>query len=289
MFKKLQQHWGVNGWRFFLILCTFAVTGTVTAWVSRGITKWIDADKFSLIWWVLKVGVILIGYQLFILFFGFVFGQFSFFWKYEKKILARFGIIKKERKKSHLVIFASGAGSNARNIIEYFSSSPDVRIALIVCNKEGAGVLDIARQHGIETLIINRGDMDGPELVSVLKDKQTDLIVLAGYLWKLPSSFIKAFPGRIINIHPALLPKYGGKGMYGMHVHEAVISNREKESGITIHYVDEIYDNGEIISQQKCIVAPNETPVSLAEKIHALEYLYYPQVIRAVLEKQNHR
>lgn len=290
MFKKLQKHWGVDGWRLFLILCTFAVTGTFTAWVSKSITQWIDAEKFSLMWWLLKLAVLFIGYQVFILFFGFCFGQFSFFWKYEKKILARMGVIKKEKKIFRLAIFASGAGSNAKKIIEHFApSSNEVNIALIVCNKEGAGVLDIARQHGIETFLINRQDMDGEQLLSVLKKKHIDLIILAGYLWKLPPLLLKAFPRRIINIHPALLPKYGGKGMYGTNVHEAVISNKEKESGITIHFVDEIYDNGEIIFQQSCPVDVDDTAATLAEKIHSLEHSCYPGVIRSVLEKQNRR
>lgn len=290
MFKKLQQHWGVNGWRVFLILCTFAVTGTFTAWVSKGITQWIDVEKFSFIWWLLKIAVLLIGYQAFILFFGFCFGQFSFFWKYEKKILARMGLMKKEKKIFRLAIFASGAGSNAKKITEHFSSSSnEVSIALIICNKEGAAVLDIARQHGIETFIMTRQDMDGERLLLILKKKQIDLIILAGYLWKLPPLLVKAYPRKIINIHPALLPKYGGKGMYGTRVHEAVISNREKESGITIHYVDEIYDNGEIIFQQSCPVDADDTAATLAEKIHALEHSCYPRVIRSVLEKQNHR
>lgn len=288
MFKKLQQHWGVSEWRFFLILCTFAVTGTFTAWVSKGITQWVDVEKFSFTWWLLKIAVLIIGYQFFILFFGFLFGQFSFFWKFEKKILTRMGIMKKDKKLFRLAIFASGKGSNAKKIIEYFSDSIKVSIALIVCNKAGAGVVDVARKFGIDVFYLTRQDTDSEALLSVLKKNKVELIVLAGYLWKIPPSIIQSFPRRIINIHPALLPKYGGKGMYGSKVHEAVISNQEKESGITIHFVDDIYDNGDVIFQQSCPVDLEDTPVTLAEKIQLLEHKYYPRLIRSILEKQNH-
>ncbi|MBD0285666.1 MAG: phosphoribosylglycinamide formyltransferase [Bacteroidota bacterium] len=186
-----------------------------------------------------------------------------------------------------LAIFASGAGSNAQKIIEYFTSPPaplqkerGVQTALIVCNKPGAGVLNIAQAHGIPTLLIERerffrGDAYLPELQA----HRIDFIVLAGFLWKMPQALIDAYPRHIINIHPALLPKYGGKGMYGHHVHEAVINAGEKESGITIHYVDEHYDNGDIIFQARCPVMEGDTPESLAQRIHQLEHQHYPEVI----------
>lgn len=287
MFKKLQQHWGVNGWRFFLILCTFAVTGTVTAWVSRQITGWLDVNHYSLAWWLLKISVLFIGYQGFILIIGFCFGQFSFFWNYEKKILRRFGLLKKQTGTARLVIFASGGGSNAGNIINYFKEDKSVKVVLIVCNKEGAGVLQIAKEYNIDTLLINKQDENGERILNVLKDKKTDLVVLAGYLWKLPPLIVSSFPHRIINIHPALLPEYGGKGMYGKHVHQAVISKKERYSGITIHYVDEVYDHGEIIFQERCNVDITDTADSLAQKVLVLEHLHYPVIIKQVLEKQN--
>jgi formyltetrahydrofolate-dependent phosphoribosylglycinamide formyltransferase len=292
MLKKLQQHWGVNGWRFFLILCTFAVTGTFTAWMSKSITGWLDIERFSLAWWLIKITVFLIGYQIFILFFGFCFGQFSFFWKYEKKILSRMGLVKKQTEKFRIVIFASGAGSNARNIIEYFKASPVVNgkrvtVSLIVCNKPGAGVLQIAEENRIDVLQINRDDFAGGErLTAALRKRDTDLIILAGFLWKLPAALVSAYPRRIINIHPALLPRYGGKGMYGTHVHEAVIKNKEKESGITIHYADEVYDNGEIIFQASCAVDHTDDAGTLAEKIHALERRHFPETIAAVIKSK---
>ena len=287
MFKKLQQHWGTGGWRFFFILCTFAITGTFTAWVSRQITLWLDVTRLTVAWWLLKIGVLFIGYQLFILFFGFCLGQFSFFWNYEKKILRRIGIIKKQKKICRLAIFASGAGTNAKNIIDHFAGSDKISIALIVSNKIDAGVLEIARVNKLDTFLTKKEDVNGKEILSILKNKEIDMIILAGYLWQLPPLLVQTFPKKIINIHPALLPKYGGKGMYGIHVHTAVISNKEQVSGITIHYVDEIYDHGEIILQVVCPVAAEETPVTLAQKIHVLEHLHYPRVINEILQKQN--
>ena len=189
-------------------------------------------------------------------------------------------------KQKHIAIFASGAGSNAQQIITYFKNSPEVKIDLIVCNKPGAGVLSIAGKEGIPVLLIEkerffRGDGYVPEL----QKAKTDLIVLAGFLWKVPQSLINAFPRRIINIHPALLPKYGGKGMYGAYVHQSVLSAGEVESGITVHYVDEHYDNGDIIFQTACPVLDGDTPESLAQRIHQLEHLHYPKVVEEILKK----
>lgn len=186
-----------------------------------------------------------------------------------------------------MAVFASGAGSNAQKIIDHFSDkTKNASVALIVCNKPGAGVLQIATKENIPTLIIEkekffRGDAYLPELRSY----QIDFIVLAGFLWKIPQALIDAYPRRIINIHPALLPKYGGKGMYGNIVHEAVLNADEAESGITIHYIDEHYDHGDIIFQAKCPVTKNDDVQSLSKKIHALEHKYYPEVIEKVINK----
>jgi phosphoribosylglycinamide formyltransferase-1 len=167
------------------------------------------------------------------------------------------------------------------------SKIPDIRVGLIVCNNPEAGVLNIAAKENIPALIIEKERFyQDDAYIKELKEKKIDLIVLAGFLWKIPDSFIKAFPGKIVNIHPALLPKYGGKGMYGHAVHEAVIAAKEKESGITIHYVDEWYDHGKIIFQAKCPVLENDTADSLAERIHALEYEHYPRVIEEILKSE---
>lgn len=191
---------------------------------------------------------------------------------------------------TRIAIFASGAGSNAEKIIQYFHNHDTTGIALVVCNRPGAGVLDIAAREKIPTLLIERERfMKGDGYVPELKAHNINFIVLAGFLWKIPLTLIAAFPESIINIHPALLPSYGGKGMYGMNVHAAVINAGEKESGITIHYVDEHYDNGDIIFQDRCKIEPGETPETLAAKIHKLEHMHFPKVIEQVLSLQKQR
>lgn len=188
---------------------------------------------------------------------------------------------------TRLAIFASGAGSNAREIIRHFAGRDDVLVSLVVSNKPEAGVLQIAQANNINTLIINKKQLNEPGFPeSAMAGYGIDFIILAGFLLKIPDHLVRAFPGKIINIHPALLPKYGGKGMYGMHVHEAVIAAGEKESGITIHFVDNQYDHGETIFQATCPVNPNDSPESLAGKIHALEHEYYPAVIDRLLQNR---
>ncbi|MFV0604430.1 MAG: phosphoribosylglycinamide formyltransferase [Niabella sp.] len=183
-----------------------------------------------------------------------------------------------------IAIFASGAGSNAQKIIDHFQFSDTIQIALIVCNKPDAGVLQIAEKEGIDTLIIKRQQFfNGDAYLPQLSAKNIRLIVLAGFLWKIPTALINAFPQKIVNIHPALLPKFGGKGMYGHFVHEAVIAAKEPESGITIHFVDEQYDHGATIFQATCAVTATDTPETLANKIHALEHKYFPSVIEKLI------
>jgi phosphoribosylglycinamide formyltransferase 1 len=190
-----------------------------------------------------------------------------------------------------IAIFASGKGTNAREIIRYFHETSQlvrglkVEISLIVCNKPGAGVIDIATQAGIPVLLIEKEKFfRGSHYLEEFKKRNISFIVLAGFLWKIPSEIIHEFPDRILNIHPALLPDYGGKGMYGSAVHEAVVAAHEKESGISIHYVDDIYDHGRIFFQVRLPLAPDETADSLAKKIHILEYRHYPEQIARWLE-----
>ena len=184
----------------------------------------------------------------------------------------------------NITIFASGAGSNAREIIRYFDRHPSIRVVLIVCNKPGAGVLSVAQDAGVPTLLIEKERFfKGDGYVPELREAKTDLIVLAGFLWKIPPAVVAAFPQFIINIHPALLPLYGGKGMYGAHVHESVIKDGQKQSGITIHYVDNEYDHGQKIFQAFCDVEPGDTPETLAAKVHKLEHEHFPQVIEQLL------
>ncbi|MFZ9660809.1 MAG: phosphoribosylglycinamide formyltransferase [Chitinophagaceae bacterium] len=285
MFERLQTKWNVSGPRFFLILCTFAVTGTLTAWISDQITLWVGLVEDSFWLWkvLLRILVLVFGYQFIILCVAFLFGQFSFFWNYEKKVLkALFG---KKRTKKRVAIFASGTGTNARKIIDHFKNSKFVSIDLIVSNKKNAGVLSIAAQENIPTIILDKQRFQGGDhYVPSLRSRNIDLIVLAGFLWKIPDGLVEAFPRKIINIHPALLPNYGGKGMYGHFVHEAVVAAGEKESGITIHYVDEHYDNGDTIFQAKVDVDPTDTPDSLAQKIQILEHKFFPVTIENILK-----
>ena len=179
-----------------------------------------------------------------------------------------------------LAILGSGNGTNAQQISEYFAGRSDVEVACIVYNKRDAYIAERARRLGIESRYFGRADFyENHAVLEYLKEKEADWIILAGFLWLVPQEMLDAYPGRIINIHPALLPKYGGKGMYGHHVHEAVVEAHEKESGITIHIVDENYDRGTILFQARCTVTPDDTPDTLAAKIHLLEKEHFPRVI----------
>lgn len=186
-----------------------------------------------------------------------------------------------------IAIFASGSGTNAENIIRYFTEKPQIQIALVLTNKPDAYVLERAHKQNVPTCICTKSDFlqDG-KVLSVLRKYEIDFIVLAGFLLKVPDELIHEFPSRIVNIHPALLPKYGGKGMYGDKVHEAVVAAGETESGITIHYINEHYDEGNIIFQASCQVSPKDTPQEVASKVHALEYKYYPIVIEDLLLRE---
>lgn len=280
MFNKLQQKWNVSSGQLFLILCTFAVTGTTTAYISRVATSWVGFDETTFWAWklLLRLSILIFGYQIIILMVSFLFGQFRFFWNYEKKILRRLGLISKEPIR--LAIFASGKGSNAEKIIQYLEDHPVIKISLIVCNRPGAGVLDIATYHGIKTLLIGKVQFEkSNEFVQVIRNEGITHIVLAGFLWKIPESLVRAYNNKIINIHPALLPAYGGKGMYGEKVHQAVINAGEKKSGITIHLVDEHYDNGKTLFQATVDVLSTDNADTLAEKIHVLEHEHYPKMI----------
>ncbi len=183
-----------------------------------------------------------------------------------------------------IAIFASGAGSNTAKIIEYFSARNTIEVAVILCNKPDAGVLKIATHYHIPNILIEKEKFfRGDAYVSELKSLDIDFIVLAGFLWKIPKKLIDAYQKKIINIHPALLPKYGGKGMYGNKVHETVIANKEKESGITIHFVNEYFDEGEHIFQATCIIDETDDTTTLAAKIHLLEHEHLPKVIERLL------
>jgi len=185
----------------------------------------------------------------------------------------------------HIAVFASGSGTNAENLVRYFSRHPAGKVVVILSNSRQAQVHERARQWGVPSFVFTRGEFDnGAPVLAKLAEYHVDFIALAGFLCKVSAPLLCAFPRQIVNIHPALLPKYGGKEMYGMRVHEAVIAAGEQESGITIHYVNEDYDRGAILFQATCPVLPDDTPDALAARVHALEYAHYPQAIEKLLQ-----
>jgi formyltetrahydrofolate-dependent phosphoribosylglycinamide formyltransferase len=296
MLERLQKKWKVNGLQLVLILCTFAIGGSLTGYIGRKLMNFFAIES-GVAWVIVYIVLITLLWPMAVLLVSIPFGQYRFFTTYLKKIGRRMGIsrqptvlqstvdqstdrLRTEGLKTEIAIFASGGGSNAQKIIGYFKNSSSVHIALIVCNKPEAGVVQIAARENIPVLLIekerfSRGDAYIPEL----SKHRIDVIVLAGFLWKIPQILIQAWSGRIINIHPALLPAYGGKGMYGNFVHEAVLAAREKESGITIHFVDDQYDHGATIFQARCPVYEHDTAATLAQRIHVLEHEHYPKVI----------
>lgn len=186
--------------------------------------------------------------------------------------------------KSKIAIFASGSGTNAEEIIKYFKNHESISVSLILSNNPRAYVLQRAVKHKIPNFVFNRQNFYKEKVVDeVLRLNGITFIVLAGFMWLMPERFVKNYPNKIVNIHPALLPKYGGKGMYGNYVHEAVVKNKEKESGITIHWVNEEYDKGSIIFQERVKLSASDTPDDVANKVHKLEYEHYPRIIEKVI------
>ncbi|KDN55177.1 phosphoribosylglycinamide formyltransferase [Flavobacterium seoulense] len=186
-----------------------------------------------------------------------------------------------------IVVFASGSGTNAENIIKHFKGGAIGEVVSVFTNNAKAGVIERAKNNAVPVEIFTKADLNESALIQKVKDIQPDLIVLAGFLLKFPDELVATYPDSIINIHPALLPKYGGKGMYGMHVHRAIVENKEKETGITIHYVNENYDEGAIIFQKQVTVLGTDTPEVVAEKIHELEQRYFPGVVEDVLKAKS--
>lgn len=187
---------------------------------------------------------------------------------------------------NNIAVFASGSGTNAENIIRVFRPDNKINVKLIVSNKPDAKVLERAENHNIDHFVFSREQFyKSDDILQRLREYSIDFIVLAGFLWLVPENLIKQFPDKIVNIHPALLPKYGGKGMYGSKVHASVIANGEKESGITIHYVNERYDEGNIIFQATCPISVGDTAEILASKVHELEYEHFPRVIKKIINK----
>ncbi len=285
MFERLKARWKVNTINLLLIIATFALGGSLCGYAGRRLLLLTNLEK-GIAWVVLYVLLVTLLWPVCVLLISIPLGQFAFFKRYIIRIGKKMSGKKAGKSVKNVAIFASGAGSNAEQIIKHFAFSSRVKIALIVCNKPSAGVLTIAKKAGIPSLLIEKDRFFNTDnYLPELQKYNINLIVLAGFLWKIPVPIINAYAKKIINIHPALLPKYGGNGMYGSRVHEAVIAAKEKESGITIHYVDELYDHGEIIFQASCAVNTQDTAAALAQKIHALEHLHYPKVIGELIQK----
>lgn len=319
MFKRLQQKWKVGPIQIILIIVCFAIGGSLTGFVAKKIMNLFALEQ-DWLWAIAYILLVTIIWPLAVVIVSIVFGQFKFFSGYVLRLGRKLGIVRSSeltvqssesglwssesivglernyqsnqlrtrnsKLRPSIAIFASGAGSNAQKIIEHFKGSPLAKVALVVSNKPAAGALKIAEQNNIPILLVEKERFfGGNSYLSELKSREIDFIVLAGFLLKIPEALIKAYPRRIINIHPALLPKYGGKGMYGSYVHEAVLAAKEKESGITIHYVDEHYDNGDIILQVNCPVLENDDAESLAHRIHALEHANYPVIIEELVSQ----
>ena len=183
-----------------------------------------------------------------------------------------------------IIVFASGSGTNAENIIKYFAKTKIANVVSVFTNNASAKVIERAKNHQIPVEIFSKNELLERNVLQKIQEIDPDLIVLAGFLLKFPENIIEKYPNKIINIHPALLPNYGGKGMYGMHIHRAIVNNKEKETGISIHYVNENYDEGGIIFQKNIALTEDDTPETVAEKIHELEQKYFPEIIQAVLE-----
>jgi len=192
-------------------------------------------------------------------------------------------LLQRKDNLKRIAIFASGSGTNAENIMRYFEDSDKISVEILCTNNKNAKAIDRALNFKVPVKIFTKEELnENSDFIEYLS-KKVDYIILAGFLWLIPKQFIKKFPNKIINIHPALLPKYGGKGMYGMHVHEAVVKNKEKETGITIHFVDEKYDEGAIIFQHSVTIFETDSPEDVASKIHQLEYEYFPKIIESVI------
>jgi formyltetrahydrofolate-dependent phosphoribosylglycinamide formyltransferase len=298
-FKRLQEKWKLGTGQFWLVILTFALGGSLSGRLCSYLLKLVFLEKNWAFWLVYPLFLTIL-WPFSVIFVSFFTGQFTFFKGYLARVGSRLlgsGLAGDSASAPiHIAIFASGAGSNARKIIDYFekrtagssvnstgTKSAAIKVSLIVCNVPGAGVLEIAKDKGIPSLIINKADFNATGYLESLQNADINFIVLAGFLWKVPEVLVRAYPKAIINIHPALLPKYGGKGMYGVHVHEAVIAAGEKESGITIHWVNEHYDEGAIIFQAKCSIDANDTADTLANKIHALEHAHFAPTIEKLL------
>ena len=290
MLKRLQEKWKVNGIQFVLVLCTFAIGGSMCGFLGRKVMDLFTIEN-AFLYGTLYIIIVTLLWPLCVLLISIPFGQFRFFSNYLRKMGTRFGIVKSPEeafsdKKIHIALLASGGGSNAQRIMEYFKDHPQIRAVMLASNKPGAGALHHAVNHGLSTLILEKDRFfKGDGYLQEFEDHDIDYLILAGFLWKVPHRLVETYKNRIINIHPALLPRYGGKGMYGHHVHEAVLQNRDSESGLTIHLVDEQYDHGKALFQTRVPVLPDDDATSLAARVLEQEHAHFaPQIEKYILE-----
>ena len=278
MFNKLKQRWGVDGLNLFLIVATFAVGGSSCGYLSRQLLLLTGWEK-DLVWYILYVVLMTITWPICVLLVSIPLGQYRFFANYLRRMGRHF---KGGKKKIRLAVLASGSGSNAQAILKYFQHHPQVEVALILTNKSDAGVRNHAHAFRVPEQVFDRVQFEGSDsILPILQQHNIHWVILAGFLWKIPDVLIQQYPGKIINIHPALLPDFGGKGMYGIHVHQAVLAAGKKQAGITIHEVDGHYDHGTHLFQASCEVLPNDSPESLAARVLTLEHRYFAPVIEA--------
>jgi len=286
MFDRLKARWKVNSWSLFLILTTFALGGSTCARMA----KWLipaDLHPGQPVWWIVYLILVTLLWPMCVLLISIPLGQFPFFKNYLKRIASRMAGKKTSSSNAipRIAVFASGAGSNMEKLIHSPFNKSAYDIALVVSNKSTAPVVELAKKNNIPVLVLEKQDLENPDkLLKHLKRDQIDAIVLAGYLKKINPELIEAFPNKILNIHPSLLPKYGGKDMYGKRVNAAVIEAGEAFSGITIHLVNEEYDQGQILFQEKLALSADETPDSLAKKIQQLEHQHFPNAIANYLK-----
>ena len=287
MFKKLQKKWQVSPWNLFFILCTFALGGSACGRFGTFILNNLSVEKGP-VWFVLYAVIITLLWPVCVLLISIPLGQYRFFRNYISRIWKKISGKKTvEKRKINLAVFASGTGSNTLNIINYFNNHPNIAVNLVVAGNSKAGVIQIAYNKHINCLILDKNSLyDTPSLLQKLEDAQVDFLILAGFLKKIPVDIINQYHHKILNIHPALLPAFGGKGMYGKRVHDAVVASGVSETGITIHVVDEEYDHGDTVFQARYSIEPGEDAASIEKKVRQLEIQHYPAVIESFIQKQ---
>jgi formyltetrahydrofolate-dependent phosphoribosylglycinamide formyltransferase len=288
MFNRLKQKWGVGWLQFTLIFSTFALGGSLCGYLGRQVIALFPVVS-SPLRVILYLLILTILWPACVLLVSIPLGQFSFFSRFLSNLGRRMvgrPTNGKNLMPTSIALFASGTGSNAQKLYEYFAA-PDkgIQVTQLVCNKSTAGVISWANQVGLPVLLVEKEKFFSEKsYVAELQQAGIQFIVLAGFLWKIPDALIRTWPHKIVNIHPALLPKYGGKGMYGHFVHEAVLAAGDAESGITIHLVDEQYDHGQHLFQARCPVLPGDTPQTLARRVQELEHRYFGEVVEKAIK-----